>query len=49
MKNIALTVIIALALGILTSCSKKETIMKESMSIFSFDPYINNSTLATAD
>jgi hypothetical protein len=48
MKNITLTLIIALTLGILTSCSKKETI-KESMSIFSFNPYINNNTLATAD
>lgn len=48
MKNIVLSVIVALALGILTSCSKKETI-KETLTIFSFNPYINNNTLATAD
>ncbi|WP_214070270.1 hypothetical protein [Mucilaginibacter sp. dw_454] len=48
MKNIAFVLIITLSLGILTSCSKKETI-KETLSIFSFNPYTHNNILATAD
>jgi hypothetical protein len=48
MKNLILTIIITLSLGILTSCSKTNNIQANTAAFYS-NPFTAKSFLATAD